>query len=172
MLTISYTKLFFYVPPSTSNFRQIFGWLVERIVGFKDDRLLVYLPEICIGCGTSRWACPKDALVNGSVGAVTRGLIDKTSSKRGRASASSAPSALACVHCDLCAEFSLNHARQLHIDSESSPSHPRSLHRISQPGSPWRPEVQESSNPLWEPKSYAQQPASFAAILSSQELLP
>lgn len=42
----------------------------------KKDRQLVYKPENCIGCGTCVQACPKGNLAVGTVGAITRGLLD------------------------------------------------------------------------------------------------
>lgn len=42
----------------------------------KKDKQLVYKPEKCIGCGTCVQSCPKGNLSIGSVGAVTRGLLD------------------------------------------------------------------------------------------------
>jgi 4Fe-4S ferredoxin len=51
--------------------------MMEVKVSQKDERALFYVPEKCIGCGTCVLACPKDAIVIGSVGAVARGEIDK-----------------------------------------------------------------------------------------------
>jgi 4Fe-4S ferredoxin len=67
----------------------------EVLLGTKDDRSQVYLPELCIGCGTCVKTCPKGELIIGSVGAVSRGLIDKDFlEKKNRA----------CTLCALCAK--------------------------------------------------------------------
>jgi 4Fe-4S ferredoxin len=68
----------------------------EVVLDSKEDRSQVYLPEKCIGCGTCVQACPKGALVIGSVGAVARGLIDKDFLEKRKGE---------CVFCSICARI-------------------------------------------------------------------
>ena len=66
----------------------------EVVLDSKEDRTQIYLPEICIGCGSCVQVCPKGELVIGSVGAVARGLINKDFIEKRKK---------ACVFCGLCA---------------------------------------------------------------------
>jgi 4Fe-4S ferredoxin len=68
----------------------------EVVLDSNEDRSQVYLPEKCIGCGTCVQACPKGALVIGSVGAVARGLIDKDFLEKRK---------VECVFCSICARI-------------------------------------------------------------------
>lgn len=68
----------------------------EVVLDSKDDRMQVYLPEKCIGCGTCVQVCPKGALVIGSVGAVARGLINKDFIEKRKGE---------CTMCALCARI-------------------------------------------------------------------
>jgi len=67
----------------------------EVLLELREDKSHLYFPEKCIGCATCVAACPKGELVIGSVGAVTRGLIDKDFIEK---------RSIACVFCGMCAK--------------------------------------------------------------------